>query len=175
MTLEDFQEKLIIKSYKNEKGVFNPDVNSFKSDKKIVRNLSPISFLILNYILYTCLFFPRIITDQEGFDNYKPDGMKWEDLLSESWNIIKDVLLKINIDSTEQFIHFIFTEVFSLLNNDNYIDNYDNLIKLEDKLEEKIQNLIKDYEKIDINNDLIDDEDITSYINLLKKRFNADK
>ena len=33
MTLEDFQEKLIIKSYKNEKGVFNPDVNSFKSDK----------------------------------------------------------------------------------------------------------------------------------------------
>jgi hypothetical protein len=101
--------------------------------------------------------------------------MKWEDLLSESWNIIKDELLKINIDSTEQFIHFIFTEVFSLLNNDNYIDNYDNLIKLEDKLEEKIQNLIKDYEKNDINNDLIDDEDITSYINLLKKRFNADK
>ncbi len=55
------------------------------------------------------------------------------------------------------------------------MDNYDNLIKLEDKLEEKIQNLIKDYEKNDINNDLIDDEDITSYINLLKERFNADK
>jgi hypothetical protein len=101
--------------------------------------------------------------------------MKWEDLLSESWNIIKDELLKINIDSTEQFMQFIFTEVFSLLNNENYMDNYDNLIKLEDKLEEKIQNLIKDYEKNDINNDLIDDEDITSYINLLKERFNADK
>ena len=63
MTLEDFQEKLIIKSYKNENGVFIPDINSFKSDKKIVRNLSPISFLILNYILYTYLYFPRIITD----------------------------------------------------------------------------------------------------------------
>ena len=175
MTLKDFEEKFIIKSYKNEKGVFVPDINSFKSDKKIVRNLSQISFRILNYILYTHLFFARIITDQEGFDNYKPDGMKWEDLLSESWNIIKEELLKINIDSTEQFMHFIFTEVFSLLNNENYIDNYDNLINLEDKLEKKIQNLIKDYEENDSNNDLIEDEDITSYINLLKERFNADK
>ncbi len=31
--------------------------------------------------------------------------MKLEDFLSESWNIIKDELLKINIDSTEQFMH----------------------------------------------------------------------
>ena len=173
MTLEKLEEDYIKKLFKEEKGVFVSDINSFKNDKKIVRKLSQVSYRLLNYILYSHLFFARIITGRENFDKYKPEGVKWEELLYECWNLLKDELLKINIDSIESFMHFIFVDLFPKLNNENHIEQYDNLIKLEDKLEEEIQTLIKDFEKK--GDDLFDDTDITSYINLLKEKFPHNK
>ena len=56
MTLEQYKQKYIYKEFEKEKGVFiNNDTNSindFKNDQKIIRNLSQVSFRILNFILY---------------------------------------------------------------------------------------------------------------------------
>ena len=72
LTLKEYKEKYIYISIKNEKGIYKTDENSFKSDEKIVRNLSQISYRLLNYILYAHLFFARLITKKNEFDQYLP-------------------------------------------------------------------------------------------------------
>lgn len=84
----------------------------------VIRNLSQISYRILNYILYSNLFFSRIITNNREYDKYLPRKMNWADLLCECWNILKNELLKINICSIEEFMNYIFIELFPLLNKE---------------------------------------------------------
>ena len=58
ITLNEYKKRYIEqKDHKKEKGAYIPSSNSdFKSGSKIVRNLSQISFRLLNYILYSHLF-----------------------------------------------------------------------------------------------------------------------
>ena len=174
MTLEEYKKKYVDNA--NEKGVFmNPDKNYFKNDKKIIRNLSQISFRILNYILYSHLFFARLLTNKnEDFKNYLPKEMKWVETLNECWNILKAELLKENIDSIEKFMSYIFSDLFPVLNEENKIDNYESLIKFEGKLESLIQKIIKEYKK-NSNKDNIskNSEDKNYFINLLKEKYKS--
>ena len=173
MTLDEFKEKYMKKSFEKEKGIFISDKNSFKNDKKVVRNLSQISYRILNYILYSHLFFAKLITGKKEFDKYLPKGMKWEETLKECWDILKKELLNIKIDSIEKFMNYIFIYLFPILNKEETIDNYDKLIEIEKKFENKIRNLIKDFE----NNvkDLVEDGDKNSLINLLTEKYGPEK
>ena len=104
LTLEQFKKNYVNPLFKNEKGVYTTDKNNFINDEKVIRNLSPISYRLLNYILYTHLFFARLITNKKDIDKYLPKGMTWIDTLDECWNILKNELLKENIESIEKFI-----------------------------------------------------------------------
>ena len=172
MTLKEFQEKYIIKIIKNEKGLYISDKNSFKNTMKIVRFLNPISFRILNYILYIHLFFAGIITEKKDFDKFLPKDMTWIEIINECWNILKIELLKLNIYSIEQFMNYIFPDIFLLLNKEKNIDNFEDLLKLEEKLDSKIQDMIKTFKEIDIKP--IKDEDKNNPINLLIEKYNKD-
>ena len=111
MTLKQFKEYIVYsaESQKKEKGIFKTDKNSFKNNNKIIRNLSQISYRLLNYILYTHLFFARLITDnKKDFDIYLPRGMTWVETLNECWIILKNELVKEEIFSIEKFMNYIF-------------------------------------------------------------------
>ena len=173
MTIEEFKKVYVSKQYENEKGVFKSDENNFKNDKKIIRNLSQISYRLLNYILYIHLFFARVITDKKDFDQYLPKKMSWIQTISECWNLLKNELQNIKIDSIDEFLHYIFSELFPILSNENILDSYFKLSNFEDKLEKKIQELIKEFKEFGKNN-LINNEnnnDKFSTVNLLKEKF----
>jgi hypothetical protein len=72
MTLEQYKIKYIYKTYKKEKGVYMTLINQFKSDEKVVRNLSQLSYRLLNFILYSHLYFAFLITEKSDFNRYKP-------------------------------------------------------------------------------------------------------
>ena len=176
MTIEEYRNKYVINELKNEKGVFiNNDKNYFKKDNKIIRNLSQISFRILNYILYSHLFFARLVTNKKDFDKYLPKGMKWVETLYECWNILKNELLKENIDSIDKFLSYIFSDLFPILNKEKRISDYESLIKIEENLEINIQKIIKKYKEDTNKNNLIKkkDEDKSSFINLLKEIYTS--
>ena len=175
MTLEQFEEQYIIKHNKEEKGIFITDKNGFKNDKKIIRYLSQISYRLLNYILYVHLFFARAVSDKNNFDKYIPKNMgEFVDTINECWKILKNELLKLNIDSIEEFMHYVFIYLFPILNKEKAIDTYEKLISFENILEKKIQELIirfKDgsnklepMKETDINKDV-------ATINLLKEKY----
>ena len=115
MTFDEYKKKFT--NNENEKGILiNNDKYYFKNDKKIIRNLSQISFRILNYILYSHLFFANLITNKkDDFKKYLPN-MSWAETLNECWNSIQKELAKENIDSIDKFMSYIFSDLFPLLN-----------------------------------------------------------
>ena len=153
MTLEQYKQDYIYKEFEKEKGVYinnnEKSLNDFKNDLKIIRNLSQISFRILNYILYSHLFFARLLTNKEKeFDIYLPKStraMTWVETLNECWNLLKNELLKENIESIEKFMSYIFTELFPILNKEKKINDYKTLITFEDNLENEIQAMIRKF------------------------------
>ena len=177
MTIDEYKEQYIYKYAKNEKGIYQTFSNHFKSDEKIVRNLSSVSYRLLNYILYSHLFFARLITEKNDFQKYLPRGLSWVETISECWKILENELIKINIDSIEKFINFSFVDLFNLLNQGNTLENYDDLIKFENKLDLNIRDLIKKFYQENRKINLIkkrSDENVVSFINLLKEKFTSD-
>ena len=175
MTLKKLKEDYLDKNEKG--GIYSSDKKSFKNDKKIIRNLSQISYRLLNYILYSHLFFAKLILNKSEFDACLPKKMTWEEILPECWNILKNELLKENIDSIEDFMNYIFVDLFLVLNKATKFNNYEDLITFEDDIEFKIQDLIQKFKKEENKNDIEDnkdDEDKTSSINLLKEKYASD-
>ena len=73
----------------------------FLRDDKKIRNLSEVSYRLLNYILYSHLFFARIFTNLESFDKYKPTERG--EIINESFELLKYELSKKGINSIEIF------------------------------------------------------------------------
>ena len=173
MTLDEFKEKYMKPSFEKEIGILKTDKNNFRNDKKVVRNLSQITYRLLNYILYSHLFFAKLLTNKTYFDDYKPEDMKWEEVLKESWERLEKELINIKIDSIEKFMNYIFVNLFPELNKIECIDNYETLIKKENDLDSYIQKLIKDFEKD--SKDFNIDGDEKSFINLLTEKFGPEQ
>ena len=119
------------------------------------------------------MFFARLITNKRDFDTYLPKLMNWIDILYECWNFLKNELLKENIGSIEKFIHYIFVNLFYKLNKENNINEFENLIKFEDELEQEIQKQIKMFKE---ENKILkkNGEDKTSFNNILKEIYTSD-
>ena len=150
--------------------------SDFSIDNKNTGKLGSISFRLLNYILYSHLFFARILTNLKRFDNYVHKFLDWGKTLNECWTLLKNELSKEGINSIEIFMDFTFKALYNKLHNKEYIDNYEELIDFEEKLEELIQEkieLVKNenekYKKLmDENN-----EDKNSFINILKEKYDS--
>ena len=170
LTLENFLKKSV---YKTEKGGIYSSGANFKNHKKVIRNLSQVSYRLLNYILYSNLFFAKLIINKKDFGSCLPKKMSWEETLSESW-ILKNVLVNENMDSIEEFMNYIFSDLFLSLNESKRIDNFEDLIKFENCLEQKIQKLIKEFTNKEADKELKENEikeDKTTSINLLKEKY----
>ena len=178
MTVEEFKERYIRPLYRKEKGLNKIDINNFKKDNKITRNLSQISYRLLNYILYCQLFFAKLYTQSEKFDNYLPDGMIWITMIKECFTKLKVELENKGIKNLEIFMNSIFKDLFEKLHYQECIDNFEDLIKFEDELEKLIQEkCVKAIEEIDnfkkLERDSIKDE--KSAIALIKEIYDKSK
>jgi len=174
MTLQDFKTKYIDILFKLEKGLNRIEEHYFKNKDKLVRNMSQLLYRLLNYILYSHLFFARLYTGiTSNFDKYLPKNLNWGEILNECWKLLKEELSNIGINVIEIFMNFTFKDLFNKLNSQECIDNYDDLINFEVKLEEMIQKKIvlsqKECKKF---NELIKNQDKNSFANLLTEKYN---
>ena len=196
MTINKFKEDYIKKLYKDDKGLHTIEENYFKKRNKYVRNLSQISYRLLNYILYSHLFFARLYTGVSGnFDKYLPEKksnednfniftpkMSWGETLNECWNLLKEELNNLlkedlknkDINFIEIFMNFTFKDLYYKLNGEECINDYESLILFENKLEELIQKKVKltqvectKYKELIYKNSKNKD----SFVNLLKEKY----
>ena len=178
MTVADFKADYIDPLYNKEKGLNKIDINNFKKENKIIRNLSQISYRLLNYILYCHLFFAKLFNQSERFDNYLPDRMTWITMIKECFTKLKVELENKGIKNLEIFMNCIFKDLFEKLHNHECIDKFEELITFEDELEKLIQEKCeKSIEEIDnfkqLERDSIKDE--KSGIALIKEIYDKSK
>jgi len=190
MTRETFKQTYIEPLYKKEKGLNKIDENKFKNGKKIIRNLSQISYRLLNYILYSHLFFAKLITDSNHFDDYLPNEvnikndkkegkgiMPWFSTIKECFILLQNELEKEGIKKTEIFMEVVFKDLFNKMHDKECIDKYDELIDFEDDLEQIIQEKIKKAKELIDKFEEIEKEnckDKESAMALLKELYDKD-
>ena len=185
MTIEQFKEKYINKLYNDEKGLHKIEENYFKKNDKLVRNLSQISYRLLNYILYSHLFFAKLYTDKsKNFDKYLPEKknydnnsfirMSWGETINECWILLKKELSEKEIYYPEIFMNLIFKDLYTMLNKENCLNDFKSLIAFENNLEVLIQKKIaqskeecKKYKEL-INKNCNNKD---SFVNLLTEKF----
>jgi len=185
MTIEQFKEKYINKLYNDEKGLHKIEENYFKKNDKLVRNLSQISYRLLNYILYSHLFFAKLYTDKsKNFDEYLPEKknydnnsfirMSWGETINECWILLKKELSEKEIYYPEIFMNLIFKDLYTMLNKENCLNDFKSLIAFENNLEVLIQKKIaqskeecKKYKEL-INKNCNNKD---SFVNLLTEKF----
>ena len=139
MTKEEFKTKYIKPLYNKEKGLNKIDKNNFKKDNKKIRNLSQLSYRLLNYILYSHLFFAKLVTQSDQFNDYLPKGMTWFECIKECFILLNNELEKKGIKKIDIFMNFIFNDLFNVLHSKKCITNFEELIKFENELENLIQ------------------------------------
>ena len=174
MTLDSFQKKYIEKYFIKEKGITSVNENHFKKNNKVVRNLSQISYRLLNFILYSHLFFARLYTDNTKFDKFLPSNMNWMDVLSECWEHLKKELNKKNITVIELFMNYIFFDLFDALNAKINNQNFNEFMKFEEDLDKLILKKVKEFKEKSKSLDKLknpDKNDKNSSIYLLEEEY----
>ena len=178
MTLQEFRDNYIKPLYLKEKGLNKIDINSFNKENKKIRNLSQISYRLLNYILYCHLFYAKLYTQGERFDKYLPEGISWFNMIKECFNKLKVELNNQDIKNIEIFMNCVFNDLFEKLHNQKTIDTFEELVNFEDKLEELIKTKCK-YAKEEIKKfkelekEILNDE--KSAISLIKEIYDESK
>ena len=169
LTKEEFINKYVKNEFESERGITKVSLFHLKRNNKVVRNLSQVSYRLLNFILYSHMFFARLFNDNKIFDIYLPEGkngkITWMEMLRHCWELLRNELNKYNINNIELFMNYIFSGLFELLKGKKENLNYDELIELENKVEAFVSKKIKifleenkNYEKLikpDLNDKLL--------------------
>ena len=145
LTINKFKEKYINKYFENDTGITVFDEEHLKKTDKIIRNLSQVSYRLLNFILYSHLFFARLYTENLKFDAFLPKNINWVDMITKCWELLREELFKKKVNNIELFMNYIFSDLFNLLNSQQEIKSYKQYIEIEKQLDELILNKIKDY------------------------------
>ena len=100
--------------------------------------------------------------------------MNWAETLSICWNLIQKELKSLNICSIEEFMNCLFIDLFPILNKEKFVDSYEKLLDIENRLEIKIQQIIKKYKEEDYKtetNQIENDKDKNCLTSLLKEKY----
>jgi len=150
LTKEQFINKFVRKEFESEKGITKVKLDHLKRNNKVIRNLSQVSYRLLNFILYSHLFFARLFNDNKKLDIYLPEGkIGWIEMLTNCWELLSNELNKYNINDIGAFMDYIFCGLFEILKETKEISDYDELLKLEKKIEKFINEKIKIFSEED--------------------------
>ncbi len=147
-----------------EKGFKKVNLDFFLSDKKDTRKLSKISYRLLNFIFYSCIYYAKILEFLNDEDIKKfllkdeEKDLTW--ILNENWNLLKKELVEKGINNIQIFLNVIFEKLSKIIYNSNNFEESKFRKEFEDKInkliEENVQNYKNSYDKyIKINNEIL--------------------
>lgn len=178
MTLDSFWKNYVCKILEKEgKGIAFVSQNHFLKIDKCIRNLSQITYRILNYILFSNLLFANTLDyiNKNQLEKYGVENISCLNIIKHNWNILKKELNNNNVDNIEIFMNFIFKEISESLSQIQSITSFKQLINIEYKLDQIIKDKIKNYNsyknKYENFNKKFSKVDICSINNLIKEQY----
>ena len=168
MTEVENEKKIQIKGFKRVKTSF------FKSIDKIVRNMSNVTYRVLSFIFYSCIYYNEKLgylknndlnnfyfsdaskKNEDASKKNEDASEKNEDvskkkesieyILIETWKILKEELLKREITNIQCFLNMIIPKISEIIfENDKGLINENERFEFENKFNEVIENSILNY------------------------------
>ena len=143
-TMEEYMTQIIEPLINEEKPGLNiVTKNLFLSLYRKYRNISKISYRLLNFIIYNYLFFSNClgyISDEDLKNNCLIENMSCLEIIESDWNLLKEALQEKSINSIEIFMNIIFLKLSDSLNIDKSLKT----IKERDLLEDEVEAIVKE-------------------------------
>mgnify|MGYP006872986723 CR=1 FL=1 len=148
-TLDSFKQRYVDINFKNEKKgiIMNISRGYFLREDKYIRDLSQISYRLLNFILYSNLLFSSALgyIKRNQLRNYGAEGMTCIRIIEKNWELLENELSRKHIDSIEIFMNMILNDITNILRGINSIQSYVALLQIERRIENIIQMKINNY------------------------------
>ena len=121
----------------------------FLQNNMEIRKLSQVGYRLLNFILYSHLFFSNclgIISDEE-MKNYVSDEMTCLEMIEVDWDLLKDALISKGVQTIQVFMNMIFYKISEKIKNCKLIKTNEDRIKFEEEIEQILEESYKNYEE----------------------------
>ena len=120
----------------------------FENNAQFVRKLSCVGYRLLNFILYSHLFYANCLgfIPDENMKKYICDLMTCLQMIITSWNLLKDALQYKGIQIIQIFINLIFHKICEKIKNYKNIKLEEEREKFEESIEKLLQESYKEYE-----------------------------
>ncbi len=136
------------------KGFTKVPKNFFFEQEKKVRNMSNVTYRVLSFIFYSCIYYNEKIgyLKSEDLHNFyfsdeNEQNKSIESILIETWKILKEELLKREIENIQCFINMIIPEISKIIfDNDKTMTNPDERFAFEDLFNQVIEKAILNYQ-----------------------------
>ena len=149
MLLADYKKKVIDRIlHKSKYGINQISKVRFIQDDQKVRKLSQVGYRLLNYILYSHLFFSNCLgfIPDEKMNSYVCKGMTCIEMLEVNWNLLKDALQSKGIQIIQIFMNMIFDKIIEKLKNCKELKKIEEREKFESDIETILENSYNQYE-----------------------------
>ena len=148
MLLDEYKTKIIDPILKQSLiGLNKTSIINFKKKNLKVSSSSPICYRLLNFILYSHLFFSHClgyITDK-NMSKYICKGLSCIQMLEIDWDILEDLLKSKGVAAVQIFMNMIFDKLIRKLKNYKETKNLEDLKKYELEIETLLEESYKDY------------------------------
>ena len=148
MLLADYKKIIDDKKEKEKLGISKVQRNFFEDTKEKVRNQSQIGYRLLNFILYSHLFYSNCLgfIKDEDMKKYVCDEMTCIEMLETDWNILKVELQSKGIQIIQIFLNLIFDKLSEKIKNCKEIITNEDRDKFENEIEKFLEESYKEYE-----------------------------
>ena len=149
MLIDEYKRKIIDPKLEAEKyGICKTSKIIFEFIETKVRNLSQIGYRLLNFILYSHLFYANCLgfIKNEDMEKYICDGMTCIQMMEKDWNDLKDALKSKGISIIQIFINLIFDKLVEKLKNCKEIKTLDERDKFKEEIEKLLEESYKEYD-----------------------------
>ena len=150
MILADYKRIIIDPILEGSKfGINKISKIRFLQNNMEIRKLSQVGYRLLNFILYSHLFFSNclgIIPDEE-MNNYVSDEMTCLEMLEIDWDLLKDALISKGVQIIQVFMNMIFDKINEKIKNCKLIKTNEDREKFEEDIEKILEESYKEYEE----------------------------
>ena len=131
---------------KSNFGINRGEKDFFLKQDKTIRKMSQICYRLLNYILYSHLFFANTlgyISDEDMQKECLVDKMTCLEMMVQNWKLLEDALKLKNINLIQVFMNLIFKDLSAKLKECKMISKNEDREKVEGEIEKIIENIWK--------------------------------
>ena len=161
MLIDEYKKEVIDKILDESKfGINKPKKSIFQQFNHTVRNLSTIGYRLLNFILYSHLFYSNCLgfISNETLQNFLSDEMTCIQTIETDWKLLKDALQSKGIQSIQIFMNLIFKRLSEKIKNCKEITSMEERDKFEEEVEEMLKESYKEYNDYSLKYNEINDE-----------------